>query len=180
MTTLFLDRDGVINECMPPGQYVTCWSEFKFIEGSIQAIYDLRFFFNRIVVITNQQGVGKKIMSIQQLEDIHKRMQACLEENSCSVDRIYYCPHLKTANCNCRKPEVGMAIQAQKDFPDIDFKAAVIAGDFASDLKLGHRLGMKTILISNKQFIDSKPNFFFDSLSSFSRYLSEHPNILFP
>lgn len=179
MATLFLDRDGVINKCMPHGQYVKSWSEFEFIDGSIQAISSLRLFFSRIIVVTNQQGIGKNIMPINHVKDIHQKMQTVLQANGCFVDGIYYCPHLETLQCNCRKPQTGMAFQAKNDFPEIEFKTSAIAGDSPSDVDFGRKLGMKTILIGNKQPIDSRPIICFDSLFDFSTYLTKDPKVLF-
>lgn len=180
MATLFLDRDGVINKCMPCGQYVRSWSDFEFIDGSIHAISNLRMFFTKIIVVTNQQGVGKNVMPHHSLEDIHQKMQKCLKANDCFVDEIYYCPHLVIDKCACRKPETGMAVQAKKDFPDIEFKTSAIAGDSPSDLEFGRKLGMKTILIGNRHPAYSRANFYFDSLFDFSTHLANHPKALFP
>lgn len=164
---------------MPHGQYVKSWSEFEFIDGSIQAISSLRLFFSRIIVVTNQQGIGKNIMPLNHLKDIHQKMQADLQANGCFVDRIYYCPHLETLQCNCRKPRTGMAFQAKNDFPEIEFETSAIAGDSPSDLEFGHKLGMKTILIRNKQTMDLRTTLHFDSLFDFSTHLAKYPKALF-
>jgi histidinol-phosphate phosphatase family protein len=179
MATLFLDRDGVINKCMPCGQYVRSWGEFEFIDGSIHAISNLRMFFTKIIVVTNQQGIGKNVMPHRDLDDIHQKMQKCLKVNGCLVDGIYYCPHLVIDKCACRKPETGMAFQAKEDFPDIEFKTSAIAGDSPSDLEFGRKLGMRTILIGNKRAADSTANFYFDSLFDFSTHLTNYPKALF-
>ena len=179
MPTLFLDRDGVINKCMPPGQYVKFWDEFEFIDNSIHAISNLRMFFTTIVVVTNQQGVGKNIMPLYHLENIHQKMQEYLRASGCFVDGIYCCPHLEITQCNCRKPKTEMAFQAKKDFPEIEFKTSVIVGDSPSDLEFGCKLEMKTILIGSKQSMDSRANFYFDSLFDFSTHLAKYPNFLF-
>ena len=179
MNTLFLDRDGVINKCMSPGKYVTSWSEFEFIDGSVTAISSLRKFFKRIVVVTNQQGIGKNIFSLDSLKEIHENMQNCLRIDGSFIDKIYYCPHLKSIRCSCRKPKTGMAFQAQRDFPEINFSASAIVGDSPSDLEFGSSLGMKTILVRNRQFMTLKPSLYFDNLFEFSNYLTQHPNDLF-
>jgi len=177
--TLFLDRDGVINQSMPIGQYVTSLEEFQFIEGSVEAISVLKYFFSKTVIVTNQQGVGKQIMTVENLNDIHYEMQAVLKNREAIIDKIYYCPHLSEQQCSCRKPQSGMAYQAKNDFPEIDFHKSVMVGDSPSDIAFGHQLGMKTVQVGNKPHEDIKPDFHFDCLLDFSHYLVKHPITFF-
>lgn len=139
--TLFLDRDGVINRRLV-GQYVCKWSEFEFLPGVPEAIEFFKFFFGKIVIVTNQQGIGKGLMTEADLEQIHQQMQAII-----GVDAIYHCPDLAADQAFCRKPNPGMAFQAQTDFPEIDFAKSLMVGDSASDMAFGALLGMKLILI---------------------------------
>jgi D-glycero-D-manno-heptose 1,7-bisphosphate phosphatase len=146
-STLFLDRDGVINERLV-GDYVRDWSQFKFCPGVPTALKALRPYFNRIVVVTNQQGIGKGLMSEEDLNEIHHKMMAELEQAGCKIDGIFFCPHLASAGCDCRKPATGLALQAQDRFPDIDFSNSYLAGDSESDLLLARELDMISVWIT--------------------------------
>ena len=105
--TLFLDRDGVINKKLE-GRYVRDFSEFEFMEGTIDAISKLTNKFNRIIIITNQQGIGKGIMSDADLNILHTKMEERIEQLGGKINKIYYCPHLEELDCLCRKPRPGM------------------------------------------------------------------------
>lgn len=148
--TLFLDRDGVINRKIEQG-YVLNWNEFEFIEGSITAIAHLSSLFSRIIGVTNQQGIDKKMMLETDLIAILKQMTDCIEKEGGRIDTFYYCPHLEGAHCQCRKPRIGMAKQAEKDYPALNFEKAIMVGDSISDMQFGRNCGMKTIFISNNQ-----------------------------
>lgn len=148
--TLFLDRDGVINKRLP-GAYVRSWKEFEFCKGSLEAMVKLSGYFNRTVVVTNQQGIGKKIMTEKMLDKVHRRMRKEVAVAGGNIDQVYFCPDLASANPPCRKPNSGMALQAQEDFPEIDFKKSIIVGDSISDMEFGIRLGMMTVFITTKE-----------------------------
>jgi len=148
--TLFLDRDGVINTRIPGG-YVRSWEAFEFVAGSKEAIVRFTKLFNRVIVITNQQGIGKGLMTKEDLHQIHDQMLREVEEAGGRIDGIYYCPDLKTKPDNCRKPAPVMALQAQNDFPDIDFQRSIMVGDSLSDLQFGARLGMKVVWVDTKE-----------------------------
>lgn len=147
--TLFLDRDGVINRRLP-GDYVKYWSEFEFFEDFLEALAKANLMFSTIVIVTNQQGVGKKKMTIEMVDAVHADMLSKVAETGGRIDKIYVCPDLKDTNPKCRKPNTGMAEQAQQDFPNIDFSKAVIVGDSSSDIEMGKRLGMKRIFVTTK------------------------------
>ncbi len=144
--SLFLDRDGVIN-VKRDNDYVKCIEEFVFIDGAVEAIAAFTGLFNRIVIVTNQQGVGKGIMSHEDLKEVHNYMELHLEEKGGKLDAIYYCPELAANNAPCRKPNTGMALQAQSDFPEINFEKSILIGDSVSDIEMGKNAGMRTIYI---------------------------------
>jgi D-glycero-D-manno-heptose 1,7-bisphosphate phosphatase len=148
--TLFLDRDGVINRKIAQS-YVLKWSEFEFIDGALPAIAHLSRLFGRIIGVTNQQGIGKKMMLETDLIAIMKQMGNCVAQAGGRIDTFYYCPHLEGAHCACRKPRIGMATQAKTDYPDIDLAQAFMVGDSISDMHFGRNCGMKTIFISNNE-----------------------------
>lgn len=138
--TLFLDRDGVINKKIE-NDYVRNWEQFEFLPNVIEALKILNSLFDRIIIVTNQRGIGRKLMTEKDLEVIHKNMLSVLSKENIKIDKIYYCPHdYKKEICNCRKPKIGMALQAKKDFPDIDFRNSIMVGDSLSDIEFGKKL----------------------------------------
>ncbi|MCX7607056.1 MAG: HAD family hydrolase [Bacteroidia bacterium] len=145
--TLFLDRDGVIN-IEKTGGYILSWEEFRFEEGAVEALVRLSSLFGRIVVVTNQRGVGRGLMSKEDLEDIHLRMRAVIQQAGGRVDAVYACTDV-TDDSFCRKPQVGMAYWARRDFPDIDFARSVMVGNSESDMRFGRALGMYTVWIAS-------------------------------
>jgi len=168
--TLFLDRDGVINRRIID-DYVKRIDEFIFLEGVLDSIKIFSRLFNRIIVVTNQRGIALGVMNEYDLSVIHKHMINEIESNGGRVDRIYYCPHDKTDNCECRKPKPGMLIKAQSDFPDIDFSKAIIVGDSASDMGLGRSRSLKNVFISESSGADIDADIVFPSLKDFAEYL---------
>lgn len=148
--TLFLDRDGVINRRLP-GDYVRKWEEFEFLEGVLPALRMLAGLFGRIVVVSNQQGIGKGLMTEKELKHIHSQMQREVEAAGGRIDAVYFCPGLARDRPPCRKPDTGMALQAREDFPEIDFARSVMAGDTASDMEFGSRLGAVNVLIGEDE-----------------------------
>ncbi|MBK8555324.1 MAG: HAD family hydrolase [Lewinellaceae bacterium] len=147
---LFLDRDGVIN-VRTPGDYVKRPEAFEFEAGALEALALLAPLFKRIVVVTNQSGVGKGIMSAADLEAVHAFMLKKIKMAGGRIDKVYYCPHRPSDGCDCRKPGTGMALQAQLDFPEIDFSRSVLVGDSVCDMKLAISLGMRTVLVEGKE-----------------------------
>lgn len=150
LVTIFLDRDGVVNEKMPEGSYVTRWEEFHLLPGVPEAIARLNRAGFRVIVVSNQRGVAKGLYSSGDVDAIHERLQNALKAHGAHVDAFYFCPHNK-GECDCRKPLPGMFHQAQRDFPAIDPVTSLMIGDSLSDVEFGRRLGMRTI------FIDGDP-----------------------
>lgn len=155
--TLFLDRDGVINQKLE-NDYVKDFEEFVFMPSLLEALRALRPRFGLFVVVTNQQGIGKGLMTENDLLRLHWQMQVAMQEYEVQIDKIYHCPDLAAANSPNRKPEIGMALQAKLDFPKIDFAKSIMIGDSISDMEFGKKAGMKTIFLSKKKtennFID--------------------------
>jgi histidinol-phosphate phosphatase family protein len=148
--TLFLDRDGVINRRIVGG-YVRRWDEFEFLPGVLDALKILAKRFGRIVVVSNQQGIGKGIMTETDVGLIHSSMVRQIEGARGRIDLVLFSPHLRTDGSPMRKPEIGMAMEAQKIFPEIDFEKSVMAGDSESDMLFGRNAGMKTVLINQNK-----------------------------
>ena len=137
LTTVFLDRDGVINVKPPEREYVESWDDFEWLPGALDAVGRLRAAGLRVVVVTNQRGVALGRMSAASVEDIHARMiDAGLE-----VDRVYYCPH-HSGECDCRKPRPGMLERAAREVPGVSLgRSAAMVGDSESDMEAGRAVG---------------------------------------
>jgi D-glycero-D-manno-heptose 1,7-bisphosphate phosphatase len=143
--TLFLDRDGVINYEIE-GTYVRNWEEFVFYPDAPEHIAYFNKRFQRLILATNQRGVSKGIMSLENLEKIHENMIRSIESAGGKIDRIYYCLDGETTS-PCRKPNPGMALQAAREFPDIDLKKSLMIGNNISDMMFGRNAGMKTVFL---------------------------------
>lgn len=144
---VILDRDGVLNKRSEEGMYVRNWSEFKWLDGSIEAVRLLKESGYYVIVITNQAGIARGIMTESDLTYIHERMKEELYENGYSLDAIYYCPHGWNDGCECRKPKPGMLFRAQRDF-HLDLTRTFFVGDDIRDKQAGDAADCKTILLS--------------------------------
>lgn len=167
--TLFLDRDGVINVRIIDG-YVTRPDEFEFLPNVIEALKVFKEKFNRIIIVTNQQGVGKGIMTIEDVETVHKHMVQEIENQGGKIDRIYLCPQLKSDLDNYRKPSPKMAFFAKNDFPEIDLSKSIMVGDMNSDIEFGKNAGMKTIFVGDNE-LELIPDDRFKTLYDFAKVL---------
>jgi len=168
--TLFLDRDGVINNKLED-DYVKKWEEFSFTNNAVESISKLSEIFYKIIIVTNQRGIAKGIMSENELTVIHKKMVDEIVRKKGRIDKIYFCPDLSN-DSDCRKPNPGMALKAKLEFPEIDFRKSFIVGDSISDMLFGKKLGMKCAFISensNEEFLPNEHNDFqFKSLFEFA------------
>lgn len=168
--TLFLDRDGVINKRL--SGYITSSKEFEFLSQVPAAIAKFNEVFGLVLVVTNQQGIGKGLMTLEDLAAVHEYMLSEIH-----VDKIYFAPELKSENSPNRKPKTGMAVQAKSDFPQIDFKKSVMIGDSVSDMQFGKTLGMTTIFVPSfdpvtqdfEQLVDFECASLFDASKLFRR-----------
>lgn len=167
--TLFLDRDGVINKHIQGG-YVTSLSNFEFIEGVLASIPKLNQVFGRIVVVTNQQCIGKRIIKEEDLTVIHSHMKTEIEKNGGKIDAIYHAPQLASENSQMRKPNIGMALKAKDQFKEINFSKAIMVGDSLTDMEFGRRNGMKTIYINPG--LNGDVDRTFPSLEDFTKSIS--------
>jgi D-glycero-D-manno-heptose 1,7-bisphosphate phosphatase len=136
--TLFLDRDGVIND-EKHLDYIHTWEEFRFYEGVKEALTIFSEKFGKIFIVTNQRGVAKGVTKLEDLELIHKNMVKEFEEAGARIDKVYYSVDFDTESPN-RKPNPGMGLQAKKDFPEIDFSKSIMIGNTLSDMKFGRNL----------------------------------------
>jgi len=171
--TLFLDRDGVINE-EKLGEYILHWKYFIFRKGVLEAFKKLSDRFCRVIIVTNQKGVGKGLMTQEALDTIHFEMQREVEIVGGRIDHIYACTDLDDYS-PMRKPNHGMALQAKKDFPQIDFSKAVMVGNKPGDMRFGRAAGMHTVFLATTNpevpFPHPDIDFRFDSLADFAKAL---------
>lgn len=144
--SLFLDRDGVIN-VKREADYVKTIPEFIFIDGAKESVANFTSLFGKLFLVTNQQGIGKGIMTDGDLEMIHNYMHRELQKIGGKLDEMYYCPNLAADNSPFRKPNIGMALQAKIEFPEVNFEKSILVGDSVSDIEMGKNAGMKTVFI---------------------------------
>jgi heptosyltransferase-2 len=142
--TVFLDRDGTLN--YDPG-YLKVAAALKLLPGVGPALARLKGAGARLVVVTNQSGVGRGIVTLKDLEAIHARLEGLLEQEDAALDAIYFCPHHPDDGCRCRKPNVGMVERAVSEL-HLDLRRSYLIGDHARDIQLAHRVGTKAILIT--------------------------------
>ena len=144
--TLFIDRDGVINH-EKKEDYILNWEEFAFYDGVKQAMKILNNKFGVIVLVTNQRGVGKGLMSLDDLNDIHQNMTKEIEAADGRIDHIYFCTSLDNDHPN-RKPKAVMALLAKEHYPQIDFNKAMMVGNKPSDMQFGRNAAIKTVFVA--------------------------------
>jgi D-glycero-D-manno-heptose 1,7-bisphosphate phosphatase len=147
LRAVFLDRDGVLNEKMPEGRYVTSWDDFHALPGVAEAVARLNRAGLRVVVVSNQRGIALGLYTAADVEAIHAAFQELLNGQGAHVDAFFVCPHGR-GQCNCRKPLPGLFEQAAAEFPEITAATSVMIGDTRSDMEFGRRLGMTTILLT--------------------------------
>ena len=171
--TLFLDRDGVINKELRD-DYVKRWDEFVFEVGALEAIAKLSDIFGRIIIVTNQRGIGIEVMTEDDLSAIHEKMISEIKNVGGRIDAIYYAPAANRSDIR-RKPNATMAFEAKDDFPEIDLTKSVMVGNSISDMEFGRNAGMQTIFIDEKKkYSGSKSegmDEIFDSLYDWSNTL---------
>lgn len=160
--TLFLDRDGVINH-ETVGFYITRWDDFIFYDGVLEAIKIFSEKFARVIVITNQRGVSKGLMTDDDLNNIHTKMTKAIRSNGGNLHKIYYCTDMDNESPN-RKPNPGMAFMAKNDFPEIYFNRTLMIGNTMGDMKFGKNIGAQTIFIPSNRPAPELPDPLVDAI----------------
>jgi D-glycero-D-manno-heptose 1,7-bisphosphate phosphatase len=144
--TVFLDRDGVINEKAPESEYVRRVQDLKLLEGAAAAIARLNRAGARVLVVTNQRGVALGLYSEKDVLAIQAALKKKLAAEGAHLDGFFFCPH-DNETCNCRKPLPGLFEQARAECPEIEAANSVMIGDSLSDIEFGRAIGMRTIFI---------------------------------
>lgn len=168
----FFDRDGIVNK-RKYGGYIQSYEEFEFLPEFLNIFKKVESLGYLKIIITNQQGIGKELMTEEELAKIHNLMQFNLYQKlGFSFDDIYYCPDLANSGSKTRKPEPGMILDAIEKW-DIDKENSFFIGDSESDALAGKRAEIKTILIGD--FTENKANFVF---SNYDNFIKEFENIV--
>jgi D,D-heptose 1,7-bisphosphate phosphatase len=147
-SAIFLDRDGTIN--VDPG-YLNDPSEVRLFEGTGAALNLLKDAGYLLVVVSNQSGIARGLITEEQVQLVNSRINELLEKfSSVSIDHFFYCPHHESfgnsGECDCRKPNTGMITQAINKF-DINLGASFLIGDSVADVLTGHNAGIRTIMV---------------------------------
>jgi D-glycero-D-manno-heptose 1,7-bisphosphate phosphatase len=152
---IFLDRDGVIIENR--SKYVRSWADVEFIPGALSALARLNESPYKILIITNQAGIGHGIFSRAEVDEINEQLTLVIRSANGRVDGIYVCPHKPENGCNCRKPKPGMILDAAQDF-NIDLKQSILIGDNLSDIQAGYAAGVgQVVLVRTGLGLESAP-----------------------
>ena len=144
MKLIVLDRDGVIN--VDSDQFIKSPDEWKPIPGSLEAIARLNQWGWRVVVATNQSGIGRGLFDMDTLNAMHDKMHRAVQAAGGRIDAVFYCPHTADSNCNCRKPKPGM-MERIADCFNVDLKGVYAVGDSLRDLEAAVTAGALPILV---------------------------------
>lgn len=147
---IFLDRDGTINQELA---YVSEPEKFELLPKALEGMKKLQGLGYRLVIVTNQGGIGLGYFTKEDFYQVNKKMLSELSNAGITIDKIYFCPHSKAENCPCRKPEIGLILRAREEL-NLDLSHSYFIGDSAVDMLAGLKAGMRTILIQN----DSTPD----------------------
>lgn len=163
---IFLDRDGTLN--VDHG-YVNEQEMWEWIPGSINACKQLQDGGYTLAVVTNQSGIAHGMYTEEDMHELHRYMTEELEKNGVHLAMIAYCPHARSqTDCECRKPNIGMAKQIEAKIGEIDYENSWTIGDKEADLLFGKNAGTKTALIRSKYWEEGKlaqqPDMIVDSL----------------
>ena len=169
MKLIILDRDGVINE--DSDDYIKSPDEWIPIDGSLEALGKLSQNGFKVIIITNQSGIGRKIFSIEMLNAIHKKMCINLAQYGGVIDGIFFCPCAPEENCNCRKPKSGLYNEVS-DRLQISLENVFCVGDKITDIQAAQNAGARPILVKTGKENDDSDNIpknipIYDDLLSF-------------
>jgi len=141
---IFLDRDGVLIENQP--DYVRNWSQVSVFPQALEALRSHTARNYKIVIVTNQSAVGRRLISLKTAENINNKLVKLIKEKHGHIDGVYMCPHIPSDLCSCRKPEPGLLLQATREL-SIDLQRSWMIGDAWSDLLAGKAAGIKQVAL---------------------------------
>ena len=162
MKVIFLDRDGVINRDPGFGGYITCWDEFEFLPGSLEALTKLKKAGFTVMVLSNQAGVTKGLYTREDVDELTKNMLHEIKKAGGGVHSVNYCFHQDEDNCDCRKPKTGMFAKATNGL-QVNFSDTFFVGDNRRDVLAAKAIGAKSIFVQSGntklEDLDVKPDF---------------------
>ncbi|NLF19240.1 MAG: HAD family hydrolase [Lentisphaerae bacterium] len=169
----FLDRDDTL---IADRHYLSDPDGVELLPGAAAGLAALRRLGYRLVVVTNQSGVGRGYFTLEDVEAVHRRLTELLAAAGVSLDGIYLCPHVPEDRCDCRKPATGMVERACADL-GLDPRRSAMIGDKASDVELARRCGMAAILIETSPGAepDCRPDARVADLTAAAAWLAAHP-----
>jgi D-glycero-D-manno-heptose 1,7-bisphosphate phosphatase len=180
LSAIFLDRDGVIIQKAPDGEYVADWCEVKFLAGSLDAIAEFNRFGYKVMIVTNQRGVATGKIQLTKVKEIHTRLREVIAGHGGKISGIYFCPHDTLEGCTCRKPKPGMLLQAAAEHK-LRLSKCWMVGDASTDIAAGKSAGCKTALITRSEGFQrwtEKPDIWAKSLAlAARRILAEEPGM---
>jgi D,D-heptose 1,7-bisphosphate phosphatase len=172
--SVFIDRDGTIAKDVP---YCSRPDQFELLPDAGEAIRRLNVVGFKVIMITNQSGIGRGYFTHEMLAQVHDKMKADLVKFGAHIDAIYYCPHHPNDKCDCRKPKPALILKAAKEH-DIDLTKSFLVGDNIHDIEAGHAAGCNTVLVSKSGYKKAaseiyyiSPDFVADNLEMASRWI---------
>ncbi len=175
---IFLDRDGTI---LKDRHYLSNPDHISIYKGVIPALKELRKAGWRLVIGTNQSGIGRGFFTVETLHKIHRRLLSIFKKNKLVIDEILFCPHHPEEKCHCRKPQLGMLLKAKEKF-HLDLKKCIVIGDKECDILWGKRGGAKTILVltgkgmKHRKILKVKPDHVARSLATATGWIHKNGN----
>ena len=174
---VFLDRDGTIAKDVP---YCPGPEQFELLPGAYEGIKKLNTAGFKVILVTNQSGIGRGYFTEDALGLVHEKMKADLAARGAHLDGIYYCPHHPDENCDCRKPKPKLILQAAEEH-HIDLARSYFIGDTANDIAAGKASGCRTVLIAQKgQAIQSQPDYVVNNFLEASKLIVRTYRVSFP
>lgn len=171
---VFLDRDGTIARDVP---YCSTPDDFNLLPTAAEAIRLLNKSNFKVVVITNQSGIGRGYFTEETLSRIHEKMEHELKQQGARVDAIYYCPHHPDDGCDCRKPKTALFRQAAEEL-DINIGNSYVVGDMPGDIDAGKALGCRTVLVTTgpgkRDGISNPPDYIARDLLEAAQWIVEN------
>ncbi|MBI1833737.1 MAG: HAD family hydrolase [Candidatus Andersenbacteria bacterium] len=171
---VFLDRDGTLN--IDPGTPVFLPEHWEWHDKVFEALRLLQDAGYVLAVVTNQTGIGHKLYTEEQMAELHRFMLKELEEKGLDIAVVAYCPHHREENCDCRKPNIGMAKQVEKKIGTIDYASSWMIGDKVADFEFGRNIGAKTTLIRSQYWTEdtltAQPDLIVDSLFEAAQHIT--------
>lgn len=149
---LFLDRDGVIIENRQ--DYVRSWTDVTFYPQALGALAKIKSSQHKIFIITNQSVVGRGLISQDAAREINERLVKEIQFSGGRIDGVFMCPHAPQDNCNCRKPQPGLLLDAAS-MHSIDLQNSILIGDALSDILAGQQAGIpRNVLVLTGRGLD--------------------------